>query len=202
MHLKYAKMLAIVANENMELGDNTLNKWEALTCKHKISDKIFANCSPYFTALQYINNLETKRSYKRKLNVKSINLKKKKSMEQFKNYSLICESSPKGLQTGNKSASIHRSYLHDTRFWKDWNYCEVKLHLKSASFATDNSQTSRLSIFTVFLTVRTLAQNISITLLQISLKLHEHRGGYWRKKLPKRFWKNSSQCREILLQVK
>ena len=28
------------------------------------------------------------------------------------------------------------------------------------------------------------SQNISITLLQISLKLHEHRGCYWRKKLP------------------
>ena len=35
-----------------------------------------------------------------------------------------------------------------------------------------------------FLTVKILSQNISITLLQISLKLHEHRGGYWRKKLP------------------
>ena len=38
--------------------------------------------------------------------------------------------------------------------------------------------------FTVFLTIKTLSQNISITLLQISLKLHEHRGCYWRKKLP------------------
>ena len=38
--------------------------------------------------------------------------------------------------------------------------------------------------FTVFLTIKTLSQNISITLLQISLKLHEHRGRYWRKKLP------------------
>ena len=37
--------------------------------------------------------------------------------------------------------------------------------------------------FTVFLTAKSLFQNISITLLQISLKLHEHRGGYWRKKL-------------------
>ena len=37
--------------------------------------------------------------------------------------------------------------------------------------------------FTVFLTIKTCSQNISITLLQISLKLHEHRGGYWRKKL-------------------
>ena len=76
MHLKYAKMLAIVANENMELGDNTLNKWEALTCKHKISDKIFANCSPYFTTLQYINNLETKKSYKKTVYVKTLKLKK------------------------------------------------------------------------------------------------------------------------------
>ena len=38
--------------------------------------------------------------------------------------------------------------------------------------------------FTVFLTTKSLSQNISITLLQISLKLHKHRGRYWRKKLP------------------
>ena len=37
--------------------------------------------------------------------------------------------------------------------------------------------------FTVFLTIKTSSQNISITLLQISLKLHKHRGGYCRKKL-------------------
>ena len=37
--------------------------------------------------------------------------------------------------------------------------------------------------FTVFLTIKTLSQNISITLLQISLKLHGYRGRYWRKKL-------------------
>ena len=70
-------------------------------------------------------------------------------------------------------------------FQKDWNYHEVKLHVKSASFSTDNGQTSRLSIFfTVFLTIKPSSQNISITLLQISLKLHEHRGRYWTKKLP------------------
>ena len=38
--------------------------------------------------------------------------------------------------------------------------------------------------FTVFLTIKTSSQNISLTLLQISLKLRKHRGGYWRKKLP------------------
>ena len=41
-----------------------------------------------------------------------------------------------------------------------------------------------MRVFTVFLTTKSLSQNISITLLQISLKLHEHRGCYWRKKLP------------------
>ena len=36
----------------------------------------------------------------------------------------------------------------------------------------------------LFQTIKTSSQNISITLLQISLKLHEHRGRYWRKKFP------------------
>ena len=36
-----------------------------------------------------------------------------------------------------------------------------------------------------FFTVsKNVSQNVSITLLQIPLKLHEHRGRYWRKKLP------------------
>ena len=60
----------------------------------------------------------------------------------------------------------------------------MKLLVKSASFSTENSRTSRLSIFTVFLTIKTLSRNVSITLLQISLKPQEHRGGYWRKKPP------------------
>ena len=88
MQLKYAKMLAIVVHENMQLGHNTLNN-ERLTLVNKISAKILANCSPYFTTLQYINNLETKRSYKRKVNLKNVNFLKK-SIKRFKNYSLIC----------------------------------------------------------------------------------------------------------------
>ena len=38
---------------------------------------------------QYINNLETKRSYKKKVNLKNFRFVKK-SIERFKNYSLIC----------------------------------------------------------------------------------------------------------------
>ena len=39
-------------------------------------------------------------------------------------------------------------------------------------------------LFTVFLTIKSSPQNILITLLQISLKLHENRGRLWRKTLP------------------
>ena len=43
---------------------------EALTCKDKFSDKILANYTLYLTApLQYINNLETERSYKMTVNL-------------------------------------------------------------------------------------------------------------------------------------
>ena len=57
--------------------------------------------------------------------------------------------------------------------------------------------------FIVFLTIKTSSQNISITLSQISLKLHEYRGrSIGGKSSRERFWKNSSQCREILLQAK
>ena len=60
----------------------------------------------------------------------------------------------------------------------------MKLHVKRPSFSTDNSRTPKLSNFTVFLlTIKTSSQNISMTLSQIPLKLHEHRGGSWRKKL-------------------
>ena len=38
--------------------------------------------------------------------------------------------------------------------------------------------------FLLFLTIKTSSQNISITLLQISLKLYKHRGRYWRKTPP------------------
>ena len=89
MHLKYAKMLAIVVHETMKLGHNTLNDERLSLVNTKLSAKILANCSSYFTALQYINNLETKRSYKRKVNLKNLKFFKK-SIERFKNYSLIC----------------------------------------------------------------------------------------------------------------
>ena len=58
MHLKYAEMLAIVVHENIN------------------SDQKLANCSPYFTALQDINILETQRSYKTTVNLENLKVYK------------------------------------------------------------------------------------------------------------------------------
>ena len=44
----------------------------ALSCKHEILKKKLANCSPYFTTLQYINNLETQQSYKMMVNLENL----------------------------------------------------------------------------------------------------------------------------------
>ena len=61
----------------------------------------------------------------------------------------------------------------------------MKLHVKSAlRFLQITAEHQDYPFFTVFLTTKSLSQNISITLLQISLKPHKHRSGYWRKKLP------------------
>ena len=75
-------LLVTIVHVKMKLGHNALSNDET-------SDKKVMNCSPYFTALQYINNLKTKRTYKRKVNLKNVKFFKK-SIEQFKNYSLIC----------------------------------------------------------------------------------------------------------------
>ena len=56
-----------------------------------------------------------------------------------------------------------------------WNFMSKALHFLQIMAKHQD---------TVFLTIKTSFQNNSITPLQILLKLHEHRGGYWRKKLP------------------
>ena len=55
---------------------------------------------------------------------------------------------------------------------------------KALRFLQTTAKHQDWPFFTVFLTIKTLSQNISITVSQISLKLHEHQGRYWRKKLP------------------
>ena len=60
-----------------------------------------------------------------------------------------------------------------------WNCMSKVLH-----FLQITAEHPDYPFFTIFLTTKSLSQNFSITLWQISLKLHEHWGDYWRKKLP------------------
>ena len=55
---------------------------------------------------------------------------------------------------------------------------------KALRFPQITAKHQDFPFFTLFLTIKTASQNISITFLQISLKLDEHRGRYWRKKPP------------------
>ena len=56
-----------------------------------------------------------------------------------------------------------------------WNYMSKALRLVQITIEHQDCQ-----FFTLFLTIKTSSKNISITLLQISLKLHEHRSSYRR----------------------
>ena len=101
------------------------------------------------------------------------------------------------FKTANKSASIHTNQilLSSNRLeLSPWSFTHVFKKIETTMRWNCMSKALRLvqitvehqdcPFFTVFLTIKTSSQNISITLLQISLKLHEHRGCYWRKKLP------------------
>ena len=98
--------------------------------------------------------------------------------------------------TANKSAPIRTNQilLSSNRLEvSPWSFTHVFKKIETTMRWNCMSKALRLvqitvehrdcPFFTVFLTMKTCSQNISITLLQISLKLHEHRGSYCRKKL-------------------
>ena len=82
----------------------------ALSCKYKITEKKIANCSPHFTALRYINNLETQRTIKMMVNLE--NLKFLKSvLSGLKIIRFFVEVDRKFKKTANKSASLHTNKM-------------------------------------------------------------------------------------------
>ena len=78
-------LLVTAVYVKMKLGDNTWNNERLLLVKKKrpiyiyiyIYIYIIAISSPFFTALQCINNLKTQRSPKTTLNLENLNLLKK-----------------------------------------------------------------------------------------------------------------------------
>ena len=55
-------LLVTAVHVKMKLGDSTLNNEKLSLIMTKLSIEKLTNCSLYFTALQYINNLETIRA--------------------------------------------------------------------------------------------------------------------------------------------
>ena len=83
-------------------------------------------------------------------------------------------------KTTNKSDSIH---TNETLLSS--NRLELSLWPLTHVFKKiETTMRWNCMFFTVFLTIKISSQNVSITLLQISLKLQEHRDRYCRKKLP------------------
>ena len=100
-------------------------------------------------------------------------------------------------KTANKSASIHTNQILLSSNWLElspWSLTQVFKKIettirwncmsKALRFLQITAEHQDCPFFTVFLTTKSLSQNISITLLQLSLKLHQHGGCYWRNKLP------------------
>ena len=199
MHLKCAKMLAIVVHENMKLRVNTLNN-ERLSLKNN-------------NFWQYIDNLETKRTYKRTVNLKNLNFLKK-ALWWFKNYSLIVKVNRNVSKTANKSASIHsnqillssnRLELSPRSFPHVFNKIETTMRWdcmsKALRFLCITAEHQDRPFFTVFLTIKTSSRNIPITLadrFRLNFERTSRRLLETETASRERFWKNSSQCSEIV----
>ena len=113
MNLTYAKMLAIVMRENMKLGDNTLNN-ERLTFENTRFLPKYWRIVALILLPYNINNLETKGSYKRTVNLKNL-IFFKKSIEWFKNHQNVQKpltKAPQYILIKSFFLAIGRSYLH------------------------------------------------------------------------------------------
>ena len=75
-----------------------------------LTKKLLANCSPYFTTLQYINNLETQRSYKRRLISRISNFLKNLSCGS-KIICVVVKVDQNVYKTANKSASTNTNEI-------------------------------------------------------------------------------------------
>ena len=115
-----------------------------------------------------------------------------------------------------KSASIHtnQTLLSSNRLeLSPWSFTHVLKKIDTTTRWNCKSKVLRFlqitaehqdcPFFTVFLTIKTLSQNISIQhSYRFRLNLTNIEAAIGGKSSRERFWKNSSQCREILLQVK
>ena len=147
--------------------------------------------------------------FKRKINTINNDLEKHKHVKNVptfrRNYDAIIKEWNKASKmqvqkecTANKSASIYPNQILLSRNrlqLSPWSFTKVFKKIettmtwsymsKDLRFLQITAEHQNCPFFTVFLlAIKTSSQNISMTLSQIPLKLHEHLDGSWRKKLP------------------
>ena len=144
----------------------------------EISDKKITNCSSYLTALQDINNLQTsQRIFKITINIYIL-------WSGFKIIRLFVKVDRNVYKTADTSVSIHFiqnlpskksakaiSMIFHTRYYKIETTMKRNCTSKTLCFLQITIEHEDYPVFTVFLTIKTSSQNITITLLQTSLKL-------------------------------
>ena len=186
MHLKYANMLVIVVPENMKLGHNTLNN-ERLTI---VNTKRLPKYLWIVTLISLPYNisiiLKLKGHIKGGLISRILNFLKNLSsaLKIIRQFVKVDQNVKK---TANTSASIHTNQilLSSNRLeLSPWSLTQVFKKIettirwnrmsKALRFLQITAEHQDCPFFTVFLTTKSLSQNISITLLQISLKLKDH----------------------------
>ena len=137
-----------------------------------------ANCSSYLTALQDINNLQTsQRIFKITINIYIL-------WSGFKIIHLFVKVDRNVYKTADTSVSIHFiqnlpskksakaiSMIFHTRYYKIETTMKRNCTSKTLCFLQITVKHEDYPVFTVFLTLKTSSQNITITLLQTSLKL-------------------------------
>ena len=186
-------MFAIVVHKNIELGDHTLNneKLSLVNTKFLINKKMTVN-------LENLNLLSG-------LKMICLFVKVDQNVYKTANKSALIYTNQIQLLSSNNGQRLRAISMIFHVFLKRikqssmrWNNCISK----TLRFLQTTTEHQYCPVFNTLLTIKTSSQNISIMLSQISLELHEHRDGYWKKKFPWTIWKISSLCWEIQLPVK
>ena len=133
MHLTNAKLLAIVVHENMKLGDNTLT-----LVNTKFQPKYLRIVALILLPYNISIILKLKGHIKGRLIIRILNFKKNLSS----GLKTICQF-VRVNQNIQKPLTRAPGYILIKSFFLaiGWSYLQGKLHVKSASFYTDNSRT-------------------------------------------------------------
>ena len=176
-------MLAIVAHENMKLGDNTLNNKRLSLVNTKFLTKYLRIVALILLPYNISITLKLKGHIGGRLISRLLTFKKNLSSGS-KIIGLFVKADRNVCKSANTSASMHANqillssnrlaigYLHNLShtFLKRLKLLWGEIACQNASFSKETAEHQDCPFLTVFfLTIKTSSRNISITLLQMPL---------------------------------